>query len=951
MDTIQFLQAVLSANGKYYCVTVKHVENKPIKEALTQTAVHSIEDLAAKAHEADRKGLDAYFALATFGEENNRKAVNVVELKALFLDIDCGPAKDYPDQVSAFRALVKFCKHYSLPKPIVVNSGNGLHIYWPLTRGVTLAEWKPVALRLKEACNSFGLICDEKVTADAARVLRVVGTHNHKREALLVERMGFEEVELTDLSMFNAKLGGLNLTPVPSFPSLPTAKDPLLAHYTKNFVSSFKKIFTSGECAQVLNRVATRAEASYDEWTEMLALAQQCEDREKAIKIVSAGHPDFDYDFALQKAATFDGPTLCSTFEKTTPGFCAGCKHQGKIKSPIIIGKEIATADEPEVKVVEGEHLPAPTEVTIPKYPRGYARGQNGGVYIVTEDEDGGKDMQLLYEHDLYLHAVVIAKSGDQAIIRSHLPHEGMREFSIPLEHLTSKEELRKHLSRKQIMIGDLNKAVYYFMSWVKQKQMELKAVVANEQFGWDEDVETFVWGDWVYRPHEEPQPNLPAQSTAAFMPYSRPKGSRERWQQIIDFYNRPGMEAYQAMMCMSLAAPLMRFTGFNLGAVHFRTTDSGRGKTTTAYAAMSFWGRPKEISMDARDTHNSHMHQMEILKNIPFVIDELTNKTGKFLSDMLYAASSGRQRSRMRQNGNELRTRGEPWHSVLITTANDSVLDVISAYKAQPDAEAQRLLEVRVPDAKGLDKAETDSLYNDIQENYGFAGPEFIQYIVDSPDEAREVVRIMQRRFDKAAQLQSKNRFWSAVVATNLAAALIANKMGLLKYDVNKLMAWWLTEIEEIKVRVEDFATGEDTSGIISRFWYDNLSHIVVLDGHEDNRGGPNNGNGLDQLVVPYISPKANLVGRYERNTNTVFISVSAIREWCMRDSNRISYSDLRSKVANELGGKVNRRKKSLAKGTMYGGGQVNVWEIPADRLDMEFPDAKSSADRADSA
>ena len=64
---------------------------------------------------------------------------------------------------------------------MLVNSGYGIHVYWVLTESVPYVEWLPVAQGLKDMCIQHNLLADNGVTADAARVLRVPETHNHKR--------------------------------------------------------------------------------------------------------------------------------------------------------------------------------------------------------------------------------------------------------------------------------------------------------------------------------------------------------------------------------------------------------------------------------------------------------------------------------------------------------------------------------------------------------------------------------------------------------------------------------------------------------------------------------------------------------------------------------------------------------------------------------------------------
>ena len=66
-------------------------------------------------------------------EAKNRKVDNVSHLGSLFLDLDCGPMKEYATQAEAFTSLKNFCKTLKLPKPLIINSGRGVHVYWPLS--------------------------------------------------------------------------------------------------------------------------------------------------------------------------------------------------------------------------------------------------------------------------------------------------------------------------------------------------------------------------------------------------------------------------------------------------------------------------------------------------------------------------------------------------------------------------------------------------------------------------------------------------------------------------------------------------------------------------------------------------------------------------------------------------------------------------------------------------
>ena len=150
-------------------------------------------DAAKVALHLDSKGDTVFFALASFKETYvndfqqhrvKRTRTNVDKLKALWLDIDFKVAGGLPD---ALNSLASFLKTTGFAKPTaIVHSGNGIHVYWALTKSIPLGEWLPLANAFKALCQKHDLPADHMCTADASRVLRPPGTHNRKAEALPV---------------------------------------------------------------------------------------------------------------------------------------------------------------------------------------------------------------------------------------------------------------------------------------------------------------------------------------------------------------------------------------------------------------------------------------------------------------------------------------------------------------------------------------------------------------------------------------------------------------------------------------------------------------------------------------------------------------------------------------------------------------------------------------------
>ena len=185
MADIELLRRVVAPNDGWYCIFSLLNGKAP-----RQDHFKTLEELQQEAVSLVAEGRDAYFSLGKFVTKENREAENCGWMQAFFLDIDCGidkatpdkygRIKGYVDQATGMQALKDLCKAMSLPRPTIVNSGRGWHVYWPLTEAVEKDKWLPVAEAFKAQCAKHKFIGDPAVPADAARVLRIPNTTNFK---------------------------------------------------------------------------------------------------------------------------------------------------------------------------------------------------------------------------------------------------------------------------------------------------------------------------------------------------------------------------------------------------------------------------------------------------------------------------------------------------------------------------------------------------------------------------------------------------------------------------------------------------------------------------------------------------------------------------------------------------------------------------------------------------
>ena len=927
METKTFLETVLGGSG-YYCVFANRASDNRRLQEFHET----IDAVIRSAQALDEDGFDTYFALATFEAKGSRKVTNVKELRSFFLDLDCGPSKEYANQQEAYTKLRTVCKALNFPRPTVVNSGRGLHVYWALAEAVPRETWVVIAERLKAVCKKHELFADPVVTADAARILRIPGTYNHKdeppKEVKFVGELGspilFESFSalVKSHTPFEDVLKKQNKY-------IPKESDAVMDALTGSIKNRFKtimlKTMEGKGCEQLREIVTNQANLSEPMWRAGLSIAKFCIDSSVAMHKISDRHPEYTPEKTEEKASWIRGPYTCEKFNEYNEGVCPECKHWKKIRSPITLGREIQEATEEDNTVVDtpkDSPNAEPITYTIPKYPNPYFRGKNGGVFKRGKGNDGDDKDIVVYINDLYvIGRVKDPDLGEVVVMRLHLPKDGAKEFMVPLTAVGSREEFRKHLASQGVTTLVVTELMEYTMKWVEQLQYETEADEARKQFGWTNEKGTSfvlgaveIFGDRV-------EINPPARATGKLFPMFHKKGSFETWLEIMEFYNRPGLEMHQFAIGVAFGSILMEFQSINGAVFHIHSKGTGLGKTTAMLAGASIWGNPDLFMLQERDTFNSKMNRAEVYKNLPPLLDEMTNSLPKELSEFLYQVPSGMQRNRMSGQGNEERTRGTPWKLLFCSTGNTSIIERIGLYKSLPAAEAQRILEYRAEPFSFASKDETDQLATKIKENYGHAGIPYVQYIYNNLAAVKEIAIHTQIRVDEAAGLKAENRFWSALVSRSLAGIMVAKKVGLLDWDVAAIFKWSIDMLRAAKASFSEMAVSPEN--ILTEYLAENYNNVLRIKSTDDSRKAP---NGLDHLIHPEASPRMAFIGRYEYDIKKLYLLPKPLKEWCGKQQH--NYAGFVDALKNGRT-KAKREKIRLCRGTHINWPPVDVLTI----------------------
>jgi hypothetical protein len=348
----QFLRLILPEEGPYAAfIFEKDGVRKRVEFA------GEISELWEIIKAADTAGHTAYHACAAYNEARydprgtppaqrryGRTRRNVCGAKSLWLDVDAGPGKPYADWKEAARAVAEFCRTIGLPRPLIVQSGSGIHIYWRLNRTLDPETWQRHADGLKALCVKHGLKTDPTRTADITSVLRTPGTHHRKSGSRLVhcsQLVGPYELEqfaiLLSVEPVVRKAGPKKSRIEHEFGPLPrhlegrpfeSVSETLDRSLSKNFKPSFAERIVE-HCEQIRALRESKGNLPEPLWYACLGVLAFAQDGERLAHEWSSGDPRYTWQetqVRLDRARRLSGATTCRRFHDLNPQICERCK-------------------------------------------------------------------------------------------------------------------------------------------------------------------------------------------------------------------------------------------------------------------------------------------------------------------------------------------------------------------------------------------------------------------------------------------------------------------------------------------------------------------------------------------------------------------------------------------------------------------------------------------------
>ena len=930
----QFFEKVLPTQGNICVVGIKEGAVRPKFFGYIDEAIRQMETF-------DRDDYNTFFALGTF-EGYQRKANSCLYLRSFFIDLDCGEGKPYATWEDGLIALHTFLTRTSLPQPIMVNSGRGIHAYWPFTEDVEVDTWKPYAEKFKQFCLDNELYIDEVVTADAARILRCPGTRNLKGDPLPVEVI--QDAEPNPFGLYEELLGAVekpfDLTQVEK--GLDDETKALFDKINGNYEYVFEKLAVASiegiGCEQIKQIIVNAASCPEPLWYAGISVAARCIDGASAIHKLSEDHPDYTEEATERKAAqSLKEATWshsCTAFERENSAGCNGCPHRGRFgkAGPIMLARSLilAKADEP-VHVEPEPELGPETEkeadpvranedtkdvLVFPDFIAPYFRPINGGVYFQPPPritKDGKKiphDPEMLVPNDLYpTQRLYSPHDGECLIMRLVLPHDATREFLLPLKDVTTPDKLKSILASNSVTFEPTHapRLASYLMKWASYLIQTKRADIMRIQQGWTEDHKSFVLGTSEIFANEI-RHCPPSPMAKNVVRYIKQAGTFEQWLKSARLFNDPGYEFHAFAMLCGFATPLMEFTNVN-GIVLSLYGESGTGKTGALYGAMSIWGNPESLTVNDA-TPNALTQRMITSKNITFGLDEQTNLDGKVASDVVYKTSAGRPKIRLMSSANQERESEFITRLITIITSNNSLIDIISTYKSNTTAEEMRILEPTItkPNVPGyeLTLERGIEMFEQLKNNYGHAGTPYIQEVLRiGPEEMLRRIKIAHMHVSDKYTNSGEYRFLSNLIVGVMLAERILRDMDMLHFNMDRIMEVVGKEFNRI-IAGKKRADADDRGDVLGDFINKNIQNMLVVHDHKVK-----------------VTPRGPLYIRAEVDSSHIYISTSALKQYLHEIKLGIKDFEKRLSDSGVLLGKI---RKQMASGWNDAVGSTNV-------------------------
>lgn len=889
MDTKSFLTRVLPAAGGY--VLHSHTRRFPgatgHKDIIFRNngCYNTIDEFVAEAAKLDQAPLTQVFFAVLSHKDNlysdgaatrvRRTQQTAYMAKCLCFDLDVGDKTPYPTAKEGVRAFELARTALGLPEPMIVRSGKGVHIYWPLKEDLPKDQWVKTSAALSNALSTNNLTIDVSKVFDSSMVLRPAGMHHKKDEANWREVRVVQDCPDYDFADIYAILEPYHYaTPNGKKTDKTKKSSPLLDAILNNndfppvnldhVIEGCAQIRALAESGGALDAAGMKAREPL--WRNSMGIVAYMRQEEMAEGVVrlAGKHEGFDLDASLNKIDNWrgSGPTYCSTIERECPSGCNGCPHKGKITSPALL-----TRGE-KLTVVENEVTGETEEVRMPA---GYFV-KHGFIYreftnVRKEKDSEGKtieveftDVELVCPYVLWVTGRYqdMERGTAVCVLKVRYPTNSVETFDLSLSALSvGGAELGKALGNMQVLLrneAQLRNTRSYLMTYLQEIQAAVDTSYVHDTLGWQQDNSFLCGATLIGSEVTDFRLSGPAKRQAEFI---HVKGDRDVWVDTVKIFGHEEMLLHGFFFLGGVGGLLMKGSTLDSFMLNMFSPDSGVGKTFTQAAIISAWGNPRDMFLQITDTDNALFRSFGALNSFSPCIDEITMIEPDRLANMLYRISSGIDKGRMDQTA-ELRARAK-WKTVVVGSSNK---DLYAALETSTGGVAQklRLFQAYFPKNKFMSD-NGKRLVMLLHRNYGHAAPEIAKWIIDhgGPDKVYE--EAANRLFSRGYLFDGEERYIEAAFTVVEGTGYVLEQLGLYTQGYVRNLDAGYRALESNRGNTR--AMTLDAIDVIGQFTVENNAKIVE---YVENKSMPSS-KGTVRLPAPDYAVMRLEIARTEKD------------------------------------------------------------------------------------
>jgi len=853
-----------------------------------------------------------------------RKAENAVLHKSFYVDVDVkpgDPSKGYATTAEAAQEFGRIRRAIGLPVPsmVVASGSGGFHAHWLLMEAIPTATWEPLAHQLVAALLANGFKGDTGCTIDAARLLRVPNTFNHKQGGRRPVQIGnnsgqdyFLDAIVKPLEPFKgaAKITtrstntiGFLGSPSPRLALSQVTPDSLSAGVAPA-AGPVPIADLAVVCPFVAHSLATGgADNTNPLWLATTNIATFTAEGRDAAHWMAQGHPGYTQDSTDELWHRQLGTKLnrnlgwpkCQSIAAQGAPQCKTCPHAGGGKSPFNF--IVHTPLPPQVTENEAAVIAASDEPPAP-LPQTYSRNAYQQILYTVTDEEGVQSKQLLtvfpfekpwlrYEPPALMFTTV---TGGVIGTKSARKEQICVPFELLYDATTFPRELAK--LRMDLKTHEITGVIGFMRSWIEVLKQDTENFVHAAPYGWfrnenNNKISGFSYGGQVWSKADYSRPS--ANPDMVLDRQYKPTGDIEPWllaSKMLTDQKRPEIDV---ILATAFASPLVTLVGQTGLLLSTYSAESGIGKTTALRIAQGVWGHPIKAVQSLTDTINSVVKKMGDLKNLPMYWDELKTEadTQRFVQ-LAFQLSGGKEKSRL-SSAIKYHEPGT-WELLLCSTSNDSLLNHITAATKTTSAGMARIFEFVVPPGVTgqISPGMAQQILDGVTYNYGHAGLAYAKFLGEHYAKVEAEVKDKLYEIEKAHKATAEERYWLAMVTVLMMGAKYGNQLKLTNIDEKALYTFligvYTAMRQERKDSPVDLANPTSMLGHIARYLNVKRPHNTIVTNLIHSGSGRPPQPGMPGAIVQRMDPNHRVDEvqvQFATDTSTVRMFKAPFMDW----------------------------------------------------------------------